>query len=142
MIISAAYAQAAAGQAAQGSTTFGLILNFIVIFGIFYLLLIRPQIKKSKEYSNMLNNLSKGDTIVTGGGIIAKIHKIKDNKAEVDINETTRVTILLSTIKEVFKDSAESKKEPEDKKVEDKTSKETKKSKNTKSNKLKKMLEK
>lgn len=137
MIISAAYAQAAAGQAAQGSTTFGLILNFVVIFGIFYLLLIRPQIKKSKEYSNMLNTLSKGDTIVTGGGIIAKIHKIKDNKAEVEINETTKVTILLSTIKEVFKDSAELKKE-----TEEKTSQEAKKSKNTKSDKLKKALEK
>lgn len=137
MIISAAYAQAAAGQAAQGSTTFRLILNFVVIFGIFYLLLIRPQIKKSKEYSNMLNTLSKGDTIVTGGGIIAKIHKIKDNKAEVEINETTKVTILLSTIKEVFKDSAELKKE-----TEEKTSQEAKKSKNTKSDKLKKALEK
>jgi preprotein translocase subunit YajC len=55
------------------------ILPLILIFGIFYFLLIRPQQKKMKKHQNMLNNLSKGDTVVTEGGIYGAVVGLKEN---------------------------------------------------------------
>ena len=55
------------------------LLPLILIFGIFYFILIRPQQKKVKKHQNMLNNLSKGDQVVTEGGIYGTIAGLKDN---------------------------------------------------------------
>ena len=51
----------------------GAFLPLILIFGVFYLLLIRPQQKKVKLHREMINNLKRGDTIITTGGIIGTI---------------------------------------------------------------------
>ena len=61
----------------EGMATF---LPLILIFGVFYILLIRPQQKKVKLHREMLNNLKRGDKIITSGGIIGNISKVKDNK--------------------------------------------------------------
>ena len=61
----------------EGMATF---LPLILIFGVFYILLIRPQQKKVKLHREMLNNLKRGDKIITSGGIIGSISKVKDNK--------------------------------------------------------------
>ena len=58
---------------------FGTIFVLVIIFGIFYFILMRPQQKKVRKHQNMLNNLSKGDNIVTEGGIHATIAGLKDN---------------------------------------------------------------
>jgi len=58
----------------------GAFLPLILIFGVFYILLIRPQQKKVKQHKEMLNNLKKGDNIITSGGIIALIMKVNDKK--------------------------------------------------------------
>lgn len=55
------------------------ILILILIFAIFYFILIRPQQKKMKKHQNMLNNLTKGDTVVTEGGIHGSVIGLKDN---------------------------------------------------------------
>lgn len=55
------------------------ILILILIFAIFYFILIRPQQKKMKKHQNMLNNLTKGDTVVTEGGIHGSVVGVKDN---------------------------------------------------------------
>ena len=55
-------------------------LPLILIFGVFYLLLIRPQQKKIKLHREMINNLRRGDKIVTTGGIICSITKVLDNR--------------------------------------------------------------
>ena len=57
----------------------GSMLPLIVLFGIFYFLIIRPQQKQAKEHRNMLENLSKGDKIVTNGGIIVEIIKVEED---------------------------------------------------------------
>ena len=54
----------------------GAFLPLILIFGVFYLLLIRPQQKKVKQHREMLNNLRRGDKIITSGGIIGTINKV------------------------------------------------------------------
>ena len=55
------------------------IVPLILIFGIFYLILIRPQQKKMRKHQNMLNNLSKGDDVVTEGGIHGTVIGLKEN---------------------------------------------------------------
>lgn len=55
------------------------ILPLILIFAVFYFILIRPQQKKMKKHQNMLNNLAKGDEVVTEGGIYGSIVGLKDN---------------------------------------------------------------
>jgi preprotein translocase subunit YajC len=58
----------------------GSFLPLILIFGVFYLLLIRPQQKKARLHREMLSNIKRGDKIVTSGGIIALVNKVNDNR--------------------------------------------------------------
>ena len=74
MFINDAWAQTA-GAAASGSPMTGTIMQLVLIFAIFYFLLIRPQQKKLKQHEAMLNAIKKGDKILTGGGIYAKVIK-------------------------------------------------------------------
>jgi preprotein translocase subunit YajC len=56
----------------------GSLLPLIVLFAIFYFLIIKPQQKQVQEHKDMMESLTKGDTIVTSGGVVAKIIKIED----------------------------------------------------------------
>ena len=68
----------------------GAFLPLILIFGVFYILLIRPQQKKVKLHREMLNNLKRGDKIITSGGIIGRINKVFDNREiSLEISELT-----------------------------------------------------
>lgn len=75
MFISDAFAQTAGSLPAQGSMGSTLI-QLGLIFLIFYFLLIRPQQKKIKQHEAMLNTISKGDEIITGGGIYGKVVEV------------------------------------------------------------------
>ena len=101
MFISNAYAQAA-GSAGAGS----LIANFlplILIFGIMYMLLIRPQQKKMREMKAMIDALRRGDQVLTGGGIIGKVTKVgEDNIIEVEIADGVKVKVMKHTITQVM----------------------------------------
>ncbi len=80
-----------------------LILLF-VIFGIMYFLLIRPQQKKVKEHQTMLAALRRGDQVVTQGGMIGKVVKVKDdsNEVEVEVAKGVNVRVVKSTIATVM----------------------------------------
>ena len=100
MLISTAYAQA--GGAGGGGDLFTSLLPFILIFGIFYMLLIRPQQKKAKQHKETLANLKRGDRIVTGGGIIGRIARVEGpNELLVDIAPDVRVHLMRSTVIEL-----------------------------------------
>jgi preprotein translocase subunit YajC len=74
----------------------------ILIFAIMYLLLIRPQQKKVKEHQAMVAALRRGDEIVTQGGIIGKISKVKDdNEVEVEVSQGVKVRVMRATIAQV-----------------------------------------
>jgi preprotein translocase subunit YajC len=81
MLISPAYAQAAGG----GSSAIVQFLPFILIFVVFYFLLIRPQQKRQKEHRSMVENLKKGDHVVTSGGITGKVTKAPEGSDTVDV---------------------------------------------------------
>ena len=100
MFASPAYAQAAGGSL---TSSLGGFVPIILIFGIMYFLMIRPQQKKMKDHRNMVEALRKGDQIVTQGGIIGKVTKVKeDNEVEVEIAKEVKVRILKSTITQVM----------------------------------------
>ena len=75
----------------------------ILIFAIMYFLLIRPQQKKAKEHTNMVSNLRRGDNIITQGGIVGKVAKVKeDGEIEVEIAEGIKVRVIKSTVATVI----------------------------------------
>jgi len=98
MFITPAYAQDVGGSA------FTSFLPIILIFVIFYFLLIRPQQTKMKKHRAMLGQVKRGDRVLTGGGIIGTITKVKDETDEVtvEIADGVRVDILRGTITDVL----------------------------------------
>ena len=73
-------------------------IPLILIFVIFYFFLIRPQQKKVKDHKLMVDNLKRGDKVITSGGIVGTIERIIDaEKAEVIISDNVKVEIVKST---------------------------------------------
>ena len=76
----------------------GQFIPLILIFVIFYFFLIRPQQKKVKEHKIMVQNLKRGDKVVTSGGIVGTVERVmEDDKAEIEISENVKVEIVKST---------------------------------------------
>ena len=102
MLISMAFAQGAEGCGAFGGGGIISLLPLVLIFVVFYFLLIRPQQKKVKVHRQMVSNLRRGDSVVTGGGIIGKVTKVlDDNRVEVEISDGVRVQVARGTIQDV-----------------------------------------
>ena len=95
MLVTPAYAQAAGG--AGGA--FASFVPLILIFVIMYFLLIRPQQKKLKDHQKMVEALRRGDQIVTQGGIVGKVTKVRDDgEVEVEIAQGVNVRVIKHTI--------------------------------------------
>jgi preprotein translocase subunit YajC len=100
MFITEAYAQA--GPAAGGGSFLVQLLPFIMILGIMYFLIIRPQQKKLKDHRDMIAAIKRGDTVVTAGGIVGKVTKVVgDTELLVELAEGVRVRVVRGTISEV-----------------------------------------
>jgi preprotein translocase subunit YajC len=98
MFISPAWAQGAGGS----SDFLVQLLPILLMFVIFYFLLLRPQQQRAKQHREMVSNLRRGDTVVTSGGIIGKVTKVKDDgEIEVEIADNTRVRVVKGTVSEV-----------------------------------------
>lgn len=81
---------------------FGQFIPLILIFVIMYFLLIRPQQKKVKDHQAMVAALRRGDEVVTQGGLIGKVVKVKDNnELEVELAEGVKVRVVQSTVAQV-----------------------------------------
>ncbi|SNB61507.1 protein translocase subunit yajC [Arboricoccus pini] len=99
MLISPAYAQAAA---APGGDMFVSILPLVLIFVVFYFLLIRPQQAKAKQQRQLIDNLKKGDQVLTSGGIIGKVTRVEDEKTiMVEIAQGVVVKVARATISDI-----------------------------------------
>ena len=82
---------------------FGQFIPLILIFAIMYFLLIRPQQKKVKQHQAMVSALRRGDQVVTQGGLIGKVVKVKeDNELEVELAEGVKVRVVQSPIAQVL----------------------------------------
>jgi preprotein translocase subunit YajC len=99
-VITPAFAQSAA--APGGVDMFVQLVPFILIFIIMYFLIIRPQQKRARMHQEMIKNVRRGDTVVTTGGIIAKVTKVTDDaEIEIEIAEGVRTRLLRGMISEV-----------------------------------------
>lgn len=100
MWITPAYAQSVGG----GSDIFTSILPLVLIFAVFYFLLIRPQQRKMKAHREMLGMVKRGDRVLTGGGIIGTVTRVKDDEElTVEIAEGVKVSVARGTISDVFR---------------------------------------
>ena len=99
MLVTPAYAQA---TGAAGPSLIAQLPFFIAIFAIFYFLLIRPQQKKLKEHQAMVDALRRGDQVVTAGGLVGKVTKVRDDgEVEVEISDGVNVRVVKHTIHNV-----------------------------------------
>jgi len=84
----------------------GQFVPLILIFVIFYFLLIRPQQKRVVEHKSMISKLTRGDSVVTAGGIIGKISRVIDEeKVELEVADNVNVKIIKSTISQILSKS-------------------------------------
>jgi preprotein translocase subunit YajC len=98
MLTSPAYAQGTSG----GGDFIIQLVPILLMFVIFYVLLLRPQQQRAKQHREMVANLRRGDTVVTSGGIIGKVTKVRDDhEIEVEIADDTRVRVVRATVAEV-----------------------------------------
>lgn len=98
MIVTPAYAQTGAG----GPDVFISILPFVLIFVIMYFLIIRPQRQQMKKRTEMLAAVRRGDTVITGGGLVGKVTKVIDEgELELDLGNGVKVTAIRATIADV-----------------------------------------
>jgi preprotein translocase subunit YajC len=103
MLISPAYAQAVAGAPAAGGTASFLVnmVPLVLIFVIFWFLLIRPQQQRMKAHRAMIDAVKKGDSVVTGGGLIGKVTKVETDHVEVEIASGVKVKAVKGTLTDV-----------------------------------------
>lgn len=106
MLISEALAQTAAASAPAGAQGMGIVIQFGLIFAVFYFLLIRPQHVKMKQHKAKLDAIMRGDTILTGGGVVAKVIKtVGEEDLLVEMGENVRVTVKRDTVDDVLEDA-------------------------------------
>ena len=87
-----AMASQGSGQQSKGGIL-GMLFPLVIIFGIFYFLMIRPQQKQQKKHKTMLNEIKKGDEIITRGGIHGTVHGIADNILTLEIAENVKIKV-------------------------------------------------
>lgn len=99
MFVTPAFAQ---GGAPVGGDFLMSLLPFVLIFVIMYFLIIRPQRQQMKKRAEMLSAVRRGDTVVTGGGLVGKVSKvINDSELEIDLGGGNKVTAVRSMLAEV-----------------------------------------
>lgn len=101
MFISPAHAQAA--TAAPSSTTAFIVqmVPLLLIFVIFYFLMIRPQQTAMKKHREKIATVKKGDSVVTGGGLVGKVTRVEDDQVEVEIASGVKVKAIKATLSDV-----------------------------------------
>ena len=113
MLITPAYAQAAAGGDANSMLM--SLLPFALIFVIMYFLILRPQQKKVKDHQELVKNIRRGDTVITSGGLVGKVTKVvDDDQIEFEISDGVRVRQMISGVRtkgEPAKEKAETAKD-------------------------------
>jgi preprotein translocase subunit YajC len=96
MLVTPAFAQA---SPFGGDNMLIQLLPFILIFVIMYMLILRPQQRRTKEHQELVKNLRRGDTVITSGGLVGKVTKVvDDDQIEVEIADGVRVRQVRSMI--------------------------------------------
>jgi len=91
VLISSAYAQAPAAGAPGGDMSF--LIMMVLMFGVLYFFMIRPQMKRQKETKKMIDELQKGDEIVTAGGVVGRITKLSEGYLTLEVAPNTEMVV-------------------------------------------------
>ncbi|WP_341819045.1 preprotein translocase subunit YajC [Wolbachia endosymbiont (group A) of Brachyopa scutellaris] len=104
MFISEVFAADATSNTSSISASFASFIPLILIFVVFYFLIIRPQQKKLKEHRKMIDQIKRGDTVITSGGIIGEVNKVDGANAQfiIEIAPKVEIKVLKSAISEVL----------------------------------------
>jgi preprotein translocase subunit YajC len=104
VFISSAFAQTAPAAAADGGMQSSLMsmLPLVLMFVVLYFVMIRPQMKKSKEHRAMIDALAKGDEVATGGGILGKVTKLGDSYLSLEVASGVEIQIQRSAVVQVL----------------------------------------
>ena len=97
MFATEAYAMAG-GSGQQGSGGLEGIIMLLIMFGIFYLLLIRPQQKRAKQHKELVESLKSGDEVVTAGGIHGKVVAVQDDMLTLEIATGVKIKLNRSSV--------------------------------------------
>jgi preprotein translocase subunit YajC len=92
------FIQNAYAQGAQQGDSTSFIIMMVLMFAAFYFLLIRPQQKKQKAHTELVNNLQTGDEVLTAGGILGKITGVSDHYAVIQISDNTEIKIQKASV--------------------------------------------
>jgi preprotein translocase subunit YajC len=99
MLISPAFAQFGGGQSSDMLMS---LLPFVLIFVIMYFLILRPQQRRVRQHQDLVKNVRRGDTVITSGGLVAKVTKvIDDDKIEIDLGDGVRAIQMRQMVSEV-----------------------------------------
>ena len=96
----------AAAAGANSAPSWAGWLPIVGMILIFWFLIIRPQMRQAKEHREKVAGLSRGDEVVTAGGLVGKIAKVEENFVEIDLAKGVRVRAVRSTIGDVLKPGA------------------------------------
>jgi preprotein translocase subunit YajC len=107
LLITPAYAQDASGgglASLLGGTGVGALLPYLLIFVVFYFLMIRPQQQAQKTLKAQIAAVKRGDRVITAGGIIATVQKVRDGSGEIEVEiaPSVRVTVMRDTLTNVL----------------------------------------
>ena len=103
MFISSAFAQTApAAAGGDMQSTLMKMLPILVMFGVLYLVMIRPQMKKQKEHKSMIESIVKGDEVVTAGGFLGRVSKLGDAFISVELATGVEVQMQRSAVVQVL----------------------------------------
>lgn len=112
MFLTSAYAQSAAGQPSSIEGIFGMLLPMVLVMGVFWFFLLRPQQKKMQAHREAVQGVRRGDTVVVSG-MIGKVHRVVDDQEVlVDLAENVRVRVLKALISDVRAKGEHLKEEP------------------------------
>lgn len=91
-------AHAMASPPGGQSNPYGTVIMLVLMFGIFYFLLIRPQQKRAKEHKNLVDALKVGDMVVTAGGIHGKVASVQDEIVSLEVATGVKIKMNRSSI--------------------------------------------
>ncbi|UCF77967.1 MAG: preprotein translocase subunit YajC [Candidatus Eiseniibacteriota bacterium] len=97
-MVDLAYAMGAPGAEGQSGGPYAGLLMILIIFGIFYFLLIRPQMKRQKQHQAMVSSLRKGDKVITTGGIHGTVVGVKEDVATLKIADQVKIEVSKSCV--------------------------------------------
>ena len=86
------------GAGGEGDSPWTMIIFLVLIFGVFYFIMIRPQRKRQKEHEELMKELKKGDRVVTAGGIYGVIESTSDDSIVIKVESGTTISVSRSSV--------------------------------------------